>query len=30
MPSDNLPVAVLTAVSYVEMEVCSACDIFAQ
>ena len=30
MPSDNLPAAVLTAVSYVEMEVCSACDIFAQ
>ena len=30
MPNDNLPTAVLTAVSYVEMEVWSACDIFAQ
>ena len=30
MPNDNLPRAVLTVVSYVEMEVWSACDIFAQ
>ena len=30
MPNDNLPTVVLTAVSYVEMEVWSACDIFAQ
>ena len=30
MPNDNLPTAVLTAVSYDEVEVWSACDIFAQ
>ena len=30
VPNDNLPAAVLTAVSNVEMEVWSAFDIFAQ